>query len=715
MQSKKRCFADVDPEGPEPTSNHDDASSRTQLSANMTRRLEELASWRIDPSLLKFSKLGANFEGGCAVVSQALLYSSSDAANDQVLESNNGGLMTSNRASQSEDANERREQEASGDEGRNTTEGATGGQEHEDNPETSEGRKLAIREAEFLVNHSQENIIELEGFVEDVSKNIIWLVFPWEENGNLNQFIASAEWEIPERISLLHDVASGMEYLHTRNPPICHGDLKSANILVNSDCRAVITDFGSAHHPTTKNLERKTKRARIDPQPAPSPEATFCPSTNTITLTHNKWTLRWAAPELLENDDASLASDVWAFGCVVYEVMTDSIPFQDVRDANVIMRVVKGDLPSISSDARMLLVQALCTLVRKCWRIDPSKRPTAEECRAAINWMPMIVPNPVRPAGAADSSGRSAGLLMQLGDMHKRQNDYSNASKYFVEALSLYTHITDRNGEVRTLRALADIHIFQGNYSQAVTVHSKCLQISTDIGDRHGQASALWGLAQVHRLRNEYDQAVTFYSECLQIRTDIGDRHGRAEALWGLAEVHRLRNEYDQAVTLYSECLQIRTDIGDRHGRASALWGLAEVHRLRNEYDQAVTLYSECLQIRTDIGDRHGRADALFGLAELHRARNEYDQALKLFSEALQISIGIGSTYLKAHILFGVANTHHDQAHYRGAVDHYEQAAEAFQQLGDTRNAAAAGKRASDARQLLVPRGAVQCFARIWG
>lgn len=68
--------------------------------------------------------------------------------------------------------------------------------------------------------------------------------------------------------------------------------------------------------------------------------------------------------------------------------MTDLIPFQDVRDdVTVIVRVVRGDLPSISSDARMLLIQALCSLVGQCWRIDPSKRPTAEDCRKAMNWM----------------------------------------------------------------------------------------------------------------------------------------------------------------------------------------------------------------------------------------------------------------------------------------------------------------------------------------
>ncbi|KAG9036823.1 hypothetical protein FS837_001604, partial [Tulasnella sp. UAMH 9824] len=93
---------------------------------------------------------------------------------------------------------------------------------------------------------SHPNIAELTGFVEAGSGGIAWLVLPWERNGNLHEFIASADWEIPERISLIQDVAEGIAYLHGQQPPICHGDLKAANILVNSDYRALITDFGSA-------------------------------------------------------------------------------------------------------------------------------------------------------------------------------------------------------------------------------------------------------------------------------------------------------------------------------------------------------------------------------------------------------------------------------------------------------------------------------------
>ncbi|KIO32716.1 hypothetical protein M407DRAFT_66312, partial [Tulasnella calospora MUT 4182] len=221
-----------------------------------------------------------------------------------------------------------------------------------------------LREADFLADFNHENIVELYGFVEDLPESRVWLVFPWEENGNLKDFAASRDWEIPERVWLINDVTKGVTYLHSRNPPICHGDLKSVNILVTTKCRAVITDFGSARR------------------------AAFCASTNTMTLTGNQYTLRWAAPELLMDEEPDLWSDIWALGWIFYEVMTNSIPFQTVRkDSMIIKHVIDGKLPSVTDHTRMSLILELCSVMIKCWSINPRERPTAEDCRKSIKWM----------------------------------------------------------------------------------------------------------------------------------------------------------------------------------------------------------------------------------------------------------------------------------------------------------------------------------------
>lgn len=185
------------------------------------------------------------------------------------------------------------------------------------------------------------------------------------------------------------------------------------NILVNWKCRAIITDFGSARRLSTKSRAPETQKNQNESESLPGLvlETTICAATNTITLTGNKYTLRWAAPELLMDDEPGLWSDIWSLGWICYEVclnqenifgkgsssalaqvMTNSIPFEHVKKESMIIRhVIRGDLPSVGDHARVALVEALHALMTECWSIDPSKRPSAENCRDSMNQMASTV------------------------------------------------------------------------------------------------------------------------------------------------------------------------------------------------------------------------------------------------------------------------------------------------------------------------------------
>ncbi|KAG9050006.1 hypothetical protein FS837_008186 [Tulasnella sp. UAMH 9824] len=574
---------------------------------------------------------------------------------------------------------------------------------------------LALRESELLTQLSHPNIVKLEGFVEDLPGYELWLIFPWEEHGNLRDFLASGEWEIPERISLINDVTLGLEYLHSRDPPIYHGDLKSLNILVNSKCRAVITDFGSARclrddhvHPIIKPKETEDKpRPATDPttsEPHLTLEAFFSATASTITLTGSSYTLRWAAPEVLLDDKPCLRSDIWALGWIAYEVMTNTIPFHDVKkDAIVIDRVIQGHMPSVTEDARMSLIRALCSLMVQCWNLNPEKRPTAAECRKLISWMPMIVPAPTQDMNEGVSSTRYAQLLNQLGQMYKQQGDYLNAYDCFTKASDIYTIRADSSGKAYNLRSLADLHLFRGEPTEAASFYTEALQIYTRSGDQMEKANAIWGLAEVRRLQGEYEVARGLYLECLDIYSDTGntERQLRANALFGLASVHLLHDEYSAAQTLFSEALEIFTNLGDRQAEANVVFSLAEVHRFRKEYTEATQLHSQALETFTDIGDRQGRGTALWGLAKVHRKRGEYNEATRLFSEAADIFTDVGDKYWRADALICLARSHEMQAHNTEAISLFTEASNVLEDLGDPARAANARKDAADIRRTL--------------
>ncbi|KAG8899689.1 hypothetical protein FRC01_010413, partial [Tulasnella sp. 417] len=211
-----------------------------------------------------------------------------------------------------------------------------------------------VREVDVMAQLSHDNIVNLIGFVEELHEGNwkAWIIMGWEPNGNVSEFLATGDWEIPERVSLIQDTFAGLEYLHTRQPPICHGDMKSLNILVSASCRAIITDFGSAR--TMVESEERPEDGDNAATGAPGAsttasyagisQITLVATSTELTLTGPAWSLRWAAPEVAMGKRQDLASDIWAAGWVCWEIMTNKVPFPELNAEGVItLKVVQGE------------------------------------------------------------------------------------------------------------------------------------------------------------------------------------------------------------------------------------------------------------------------------------------------------------------------------------------------------------------------------------
>ncbi|KAJ7113534.1 hypothetical protein C8R44DRAFT_984739 [Mycena epipterygia] len=172
------------------------------------------------------------------------------------------------------------------------------------------------------------------------------LISPWMENGNILKFLNKESHNI-DRLSLILDVALGLEYLHENH--VVHGDLKALNILVTPSRRACIVDFGLAS----------------------------ITDVMTVRFTHS------TAPELFEGEKADFGSDVYAFSYVCYEILTGKVPFHELpNDMAVILHVLKGkrlSQPSSSWGISESTLDSLWELLEDCWKEMPDKRPTAAQ------------------------------------------------------------------------------------------------------------------------------------------------------------------------------------------------------------------------------------------------------------------------------------------------------------------------------------------------
>ncbi|KAJ7919572.1 kinase-like domain-containing protein [Mycena leptocephala] len=203
------------------------------------------------------------------------------------------------------------------------------------------------REALIWRQLSHPNLFPFFGLY--VLDNRLCLISPWMDNGDLKRFLGNAPSGI-DRVSLIADIATGLEYLHSKH--VVHGDLKAANILVTPSGRACITDFGLSSIVDELSLKMT------------------CSSHS-----GRAGTVRYQAPELLSNDSSNhFGSDVYAFACVCYEILTGKVPFFEVsNEAAVIFKVMEGGRPS---RLETISPEELWVLLDNCWQRKADKRPT---------------------------------------------------------------------------------------------------------------------------------------------------------------------------------------------------------------------------------------------------------------------------------------------------------------------------------------------------
>lgn len=146
------------------------------------------------------------------------------------------------------------------------------------------------------------------------------------------------------------EIILALEYLHSMG--IIHRDLKPENILLNEKMHIQITDFGTAKIIGADDKKEGQPRAK-----------SFV------------GTAQYVSPELLTEKSATKSSDLWALGCIVYQLQAGLPPFRASNEYMIFQKIIKleYDFPDgFSQTAR--------DLVSKLLVIDPSKRLGCDEC-----------------------------------------------------------------------------------------------------------------------------------------------------------------------------------------------------------------------------------------------------------------------------------------------------------------------------------------------
>ncbi|KAF4318222.1 hypothetical protein BBO99_00000690 [Phytophthora kernoviae] len=151
-------------------------------------------------------------------------------------------------------------------------------------------------------------------------------------------------------------IAEALVYLHSLSPVVIHRDLKSKNVLLNTEMEAKLSDFGIS-------CERRTAEAP---------------------MAAGMGTSFWIAPEVLRGDDYDEKADMYSFGVVLSELDTDDFPYTNttnqpggvLQEGEILQLVANGEMrPTFTPECPSSILQ----LAHWCLQWKPENRPSAAE------------------------------------------------------------------------------------------------------------------------------------------------------------------------------------------------------------------------------------------------------------------------------------------------------------------------------------------------
>ncbi|CAN1773407.1 Probable receptor-like protein kinase At1g49730 [Linum perenne] len=228
------------------------------------------------------------------------------------------------------------------------------------NKVSEQGEDEFCKEIELLARLHHRHLVSLRGFC--VEKHERFLVYEYMANGSLKDTLhspgrAPLSWQT--RIQIAIDVANALEYLHFYcDPPLCHRDVKSSNILLDETFVAKVADFGLAH---------ASKDGSICFEPVN--------------------TTGYMDPEYVVTQELTEKSDVYSYGVVLLEMVTGRRAIQDSKNlvewSQAFMvsesRLIELVDPRIKESFDFDQLHTIATIVRWCTQKEARARPSIKQ------------------------------------------------------------------------------------------------------------------------------------------------------------------------------------------------------------------------------------------------------------------------------------------------------------------------------------------------
>ena len=527
-------------------------------------------------------------------------------------------------------------------------------------------RELLLRfrvERQILAGLQHPNIAQMldGGVTED---GIPYLVMEYVKGVRIDEYCGQKALSVRQRIELFRGVCSAVEHAH-RNL-VVHRDIKPGNILVTDSGIPKLLDFGIA-----KLL-----------QPDNVPEAML--ATALTTAAERPRTPEYASPEQVNGEAITTATDVYALGIVLYELLAGGHPFADFKsDVRTLERAICETEPRRPSAAASQLHDQgltpalrgdLDSIVLKAIRKEPKERYVSvdqlgEDLNSYLSGFPVTARRGTRRYRAAKFIRRHrfgvaaavafvvvliafgtvmSVLAFRLARERTRSNEEAIRARQAQQTADAVNHFLQEDvlaqasashqaGSGPNAKADPDLKVRTALDRAAAGIEGRFREqplVEASIRQTIGQAYANLGLWKENEL--QWEHSLDLY------RRYAGNQHpDTLNAMRLLGDVYMRQGKYPLAEPLYREGLEIeRRSLGPQHPvTIGTMYSLGVLYTREGKFSQAESLLAESLELSKRVsGEMDSDTVGLMrDLAFVYTEEAKYPQAEALYQKALDL------------------------------------------------------------------------------